>query len=73
MRSAEPQDELDRFLAEADRILTVSGMLFQDAWNVDLERIRRCCVHAVVPGTGRVPFCLWNLTSATGQRLYARC
>ena len=70
---AEPQDELDRFLAEADRILTVSGMLFQDAWNVDLERLRRCCVHAVVPGAGRVPFCLWNLTSATGQRMYARC
>ena len=70
---AEPLDELDRFLADSDRILTVSGMLFQDAWNLDLERVRRCCVHAVVPGTGLVPLCLWNLTSATGQRLYPRC
>jgi uncharacterized radical SAM superfamily Fe-S cluster-containing enzyme len=47
-------------------------MLFQDAWNVDLERVRQCCVHVVVPGRGLVPFCLWNVTSASGGRLYQR-
>ncbi len=68
--SAEAADELERFLAGADRVLSISGMLFQDVWNLDLERVRRCCVHALVPGRGRVPFCLWNLTSASGRRLY---
>ncbi|NLT36314.1 MAG: radical SAM protein [Gaiellales bacterium] len=68
----EPGDDLDRFLAEAGRILSVSGMLFQDAWSIDLERIRQCCVHAVAPGRGLVPFCLWNLTGVSGDRLYPR-
>ncbi len=66
-------DDLGRFLEAADRMLSISGMLFQDAWNIDLARIRRCCVHAVVPERGLVPFCLWNLTSASGRRLYPRC
>ena len=68
----EPGDDLDRFLAEAGRILSVSGMLFQDAWSIDLARIRQCCVHAVAPGRGLVPFCLWNLTGVSGDRLYPR-
>jgi hypothetical protein len=66
-------DDLGRFLDAADRILSISGMVFQDAWNIDLERVRRCCVHAVVPDRGLVPFCLWNLTSESGRRLYPRC
>lgn len=65
-------DGLDRFLDEAEKILCISGMLFQDAWSIDLERVRRCCVHVAVPGRGLVPFCLWNLTSASGELLYAR-
>ena len=68
-----PSDDLGRFLEAADRMLSISGMLFQDAWNIDLARIRRCCVHAVVPERGLVPFCLWNLTSASGRRMYPRC
>ena len=72
-REARSPDDLDRFLGAADRMLSISGMLFQDAWSIDIERIRRCCVHAVVPSRGLVPFCLWNLTSESGQRLYPRC
>jgi len=70
-------DDLSRFLDEADRILAISGMLFQDAWSIDMERIDRCCVQVVTdpcqsaPG-GLVPFCLWNLTSASGEWLYPR-
>ena len=75
--SPDGQDGLSRFLADADRILAISGMLFQDAWSIDMERIDRCCVQVVTdpsdraPG-GLVPFCLWNLTSASGERLYPR-
>lgn len=63
---------LDRFLEDADKVLAISGMLFQDAWSIDLARVRRCCVHSLVPGRGLVPFCLWNLTSESGARLYPR-
>jgi 7,8-dihydro-6-hydroxymethylpterin dimethyltransferase len=71
------RDELARFLDDADRILAISGMLFQDAWSIDMERIGRCCVQVVThPGDhtpdGLVPFCLWNLTNASGERLYPR-
>ncbi len=71
------EDGLSRFLADAERILSISGMLFQDAWSIDMERVERCCVQVVTePGerapSGLVPFCLWNLTSASGERLYPR-
>lgn len=65
-------DALGRFLADTRRILSISGMMFQDAWNIDLARIDRCCVHSLVPGRGPIPFCLWNLTSASGQRFFPR-
>ncbi len=65
-------DGLTAFLEEAGRMLTVSGMLFQDAWNLDWERVGRCCVKVVTPERGLVSFCLWNLTSASGERYYPR-
>jgi 7,8-dihydro-6-hydroxymethylpterin dimethyltransferase len=71
------RDDLSRFLDDANRILAISGMLFQDAWTIDMERIQRCCVQVVTPPSerapaGLVPFCLWNLTSVSGERLYPR-
>ena len=70
--------DLSRFLDEAGRILAISGMLFQDVWSIDMERVDRCCVQVVTAvgeraPEGLVPFCLWNLTSESGERLYPRC
>jgi 7,8-dihydro-6-hydroxymethylpterin dimethyltransferase len=64
------RDGLDRFLEDADRMLTISGMLFQDAWTIDMERIGRCCVQVVTKESVLVPFCLWNVTSQSGKRLH---
>lgn len=50
----------------------ISGMAFQDAWNLDLERLRDCCIHVVSPEGSLVPFCAYNLTSRSGQPLYRR-
>ncbi|MCB2227727.1 MAG: radical SAM protein [Desulfarculaceae bacterium] len=62
---------LDDFISLArQRTLSVSAMAFQDVWNLDLERVRDCCIHQIAPDGRRVPFCLYNLTSARGQRLY---
>ena len=64
-------ETLDGFLERVKtRMLSVSCMAFQDAWNLDLERTRDCCIHVVAPNGRMIPFCLYNLTSASGERLY---
>ncbi len=49
---------------------SISGMAFQDAWTLDLERLRDCCIHTVSPDGRIIPFCAYNLTNHEGQALY---
>lgn len=66
-----PQDDFDRFLARArTHTFSLSAMVFQDAWNLDLERLRGCCIHVVSPQGFLIPFCAYNLTSQQGRPLY---
>ena len=60
----------DQFLVAGARTLSVSGMAFQDAWNLDLDRLRDCFLHAIDPQQRLIPLCAWNLTSSAGQSLY---
>lgn len=49
---------------------SISAMAFQDAWNLDIERLKDCCIH-VADSSGRlIPFCAYNITSASGNKLY---
>ncbi len=65
------EDGLDRFLRQAaQEMFTVSGMAFQDAWTLDLARLKGCCIHAVAPDGRLIPFCAYNLTRADGMSLY---
>lgn len=68
--AAPPRDDFERFLARAGRRFTVSGMAFQDAWTLDTERLRGCCIHVAAPDGRMVPFCAWNLTSVDGTPLH---
>ena len=52
--------------------LSISAMAFQDAWNLDLDRLRDCCIHVVTRNCRVVPFCAYNLTSIVGRSLYRR-
>lgn len=62
---------LDDFLSAARQgAFSVSAMAFQDAWTLDLERLRDCCIHVYDPERGLVPFCAYNLTAAGGRHLY---
>ena len=62
---------LDAFLEQARRsTFAVSGMVFQDAWNLDLDRLRRCHICEVDSRYGMVPFCAYNLTNQNGEALY---
>lgn len=52
------------------RTLTIGGMLFQDAWNLDVARLKRCIIHIISPEKGLVPLCAKYLTAQDGKRLY---
>jgi hypothetical protein len=64
-------DDLDTFIARAaTHTLAISAMAFQDAWTLDLERLKGCCIHEVAPDGRLIPFCAYNLTSMDGETLY---
>lgn len=62
---------LDGFLSRArSHGFTLTGMAFQDAATLDLERLRRCSLH-VVDEKGRVaPFCAHYMTANDGSLLH---
>ena len=60
----------DAFLSARGQTFSISGMAFQDAWTLDLERLRECFIHIVSPDRRIVPFCAFNLTSLSGEPLY---
>ena len=65
--------DLDAFLREiAFGSFTISAMAFQDADNLDLERLRGCCISVVSTDGKLVPFCAYNLTGREGGSLYRR-
>jgi 7,8-dihydro-6-hydroxymethylpterin dimethyltransferase len=66
----EPLD-LDRFLDDvANRSFTISAMAFQDVENLDLERLKGCCISVISRDGRLIPFCAYNLTSREGRTLY---
>jgi 7,8-dihydro-6-hydroxymethylpterin dimethyltransferase len=66
----------DSFSGFLDRLQTyslcISGMSFQDAWNVDIERLQRCCVHVATAKDKLIPFCSYYLTDSKGRRFIDR-
>jgi len=63
--------EWDVFLARArTHTFCISGMAFQDAWTLDLERLRDCYIHTASPDNRLIPFCAYNLTDQFGHALY---
>ncbi len=64
---------LDAFLEQAVlQTFTVSGMLFQDAWNLELDRLQRCYICEADAERGMIPFCAYNLTDGKGRALYRK-
>jgi len=64
-------DSLDVFLDRVENyFFCISGMAFQDVWNLDLERLRECFIHVVSLDRRIIPFCAYNLTDAQGKPLY---
>lgn len=42
------------------RTLLVAGMHFQDSYNYDIERVKRCVIHYAAPDGKLYPFCTYN-------------
>ena len=40
--------------------LYIGGMHFQDCYNYDIERVKRCVIHYPVPDGRIIPFCAYN-------------
>jgi hypothetical protein len=41
-------------------MMLISSMHFQDDYNYDIERVKRCVIHYVVPDGRIIPFCAYN-------------
>ena len=60
-------DGFDRLLERLGRhSFTLTSMAFQDAGNLDVERLRRCSLHVYENGR-LIPFCAKYLTSFKGE------
>ena len=42
------------------KTLLVAGMHFMDAYNYDIERVKRCVIHYSAPNGMVYPFCTYN-------------
>jgi len=63
--------DLDTFLERGmNYSFSLSAMAFQDVWNLDMDRLRDCCISVMSPDGLLIPFCAYNLTGSTGRRLY---
>lgn len=68
----------DNGIGDWDRILediyknsfSISAMGFQDVWNIDLKRVKECCIHVVTQDGKLIPLCLYNITDRDGNYLY---
>ena len=70
---SDAKDGLARFIQRSHtHMFSVSGMAFQDAWNIDLERLKGCCIHSVAPDGRLIPFCAYNLTGENHMGLYRK-
>lgn len=61
---------LHRALAEqlsAADVLRVTITSFLDAYNFDLRRLMKCCIHHVLPSGHVIPFCAYNVLYREGH------
>ena len=66
-------NKLTSFIEQASvHRFALSAMAFQDAWTLDIERLKGCCIHVVAPDGRLIPFCAYNLTSMEGEALYRK-
>ncbi len=53
-------DVLSPKLRPAKDVMTIQIHAFQDVWNFDTERIKKCCIHVATQEDKLIPFCAYN-------------
>lgn len=67
------KDDWDAILEQINRYsFSLSAMAFQDVWNLDLNRVKDCCIHVVNTEGHLIPFCMYNLTDKNGHSIYRK-
>lgn len=70
-KSVDEEKPLGKFkLRLGTYTLSITGMGFQDVWNIDINRLKGCCVQVVTKNHKAIPLCAYHLTSTKGERLY---
>lgn len=68
------EDKYSSFTELLEKIETnrfsISAMGFQDVWNLDMDRLKDCCIHVISKDGNLIPFCAYNLTNKDGRSLY---
>jgi len=49
---------------------SITGMAFQDCWNVEIDRLKSCSLHVMKSDGSVMPFCAYYMTDQNGNRLY---
>jgi len=66
-------EDIDYFISRVrSHGFTITGMAFQDCWNIDLQRLQECSLHVFSPDGRLIPFCSYNLSNVQGEPLYGR-
>jgi uncharacterized radical SAM superfamily Fe-S cluster-containing enzyme len=54
------EGDVDALADFSYRTMLIGCMHFQDPYNFDIERVKRCAIHYAVPGGKVYPFCTYN-------------
>ena len=54
------QGKKDALADFAWNLIFIGSMHFQDNYNYDIERVKRCVIHYVTPDQSIIPFCAYN-------------
>ena len=54
------EGDVDALADFSYRTMLIGCMHFQDPYNFDVERVKRCAIHYAVPGGKVIPFCTYN-------------
>jgi hypothetical protein len=57
---------LSEELAQSD-VFRITITSFLDAYNFDVRRLMKCCIHHVLPSGHVIPFCAYNVLYREGH------
>lgn len=58
------------WLPGRQKMLTIGGMAFQDGWNIDLLRVRKCSIQIIQKDGRLIPLCSKYLSGCNGSKVF---